>query len=82
MIHMTIATVRGRLHEYIDHADKEKIKAIYTLVEAEITDRSYIYNEQTLDILRATSEGYASGKINGSPASESMARIRKYISKK
>lgn len=29
---MTIATIREKLHDYIDTADEERVKAIYTLV--------------------------------------------------
>ncbi len=33
---MTIATIREKLHDYIDVADDEKVKAIYTLLEDKI----------------------------------------------
>jgi hypothetical protein len=29
---MTLATLREKLHEYIDHAGDKKVKAIFTLV--------------------------------------------------
>jgi hypothetical protein len=78
---MVLATVKEKLHEYIDHADEKKIKAIYTLVENEIENRSYLYDEETLNILRKTSSDYFSGKTKGHPLEESMNRIRKQIGK-
>ena len=79
---MTLSTVKGKLHEYIDSADEKKIQAIYTLVENEIEDRSSLYDEATLDSFRKTSEDYASGKIQGFTVDESMNRIRKQLGSK
>jgi len=78
---MVLATVKEKLHEYIDHADEKKIQAIYTLVENEIGDSNYLYDEETLKILRSTSRDYFSGKIKGYSEEESMKRIRKQIGK-
>jgi hypothetical protein len=76
------ASVKGKLHEYIDHADDKKIQAIYTLVENEIEDRSSLYDEETLRSFRQISKDHASGKIKGYPVEESMKRIRKKLAKK
>ena len=78
---MIQASVKGKLHEYIEHADEKKIQAIYTLVENEIEDRSSLYDEATLNSLRAISADYFSGKIKTSPMQESLDRIRERISK-
>jgi hypothetical protein len=78
---MILATVKEKLHEYIDHADEKKVQAIYTLVENEIENSNYLYDEETLKLLRNTSRDYFSGKIKGYPAEESMKRIRKQIGK-
>lgn len=76
---MILTSVKEKLHEYIDHADEKKVQAIYTLVENEIQDRSYLYDEATLNSFRKTSEDYNSGKIKGYPVEESMNRIRKQL---
>jgi hypothetical protein len=76
------ASVKEKLHEYIDHADTKKLQAIYTLVQEDIEDRGDLYDEKTIDSFRATSKGYASGKIKGYPVEESMERIRKELNKK
>ena len=33
---MTYTVVKEKLHNYIEHADQKKIKAIYTLLESDI----------------------------------------------
>jgi len=75
-------SVKGKLHEYIDHADEKKVQAIYALVKNEIEDRSDLYDEVALNSFRKTSRDYASGKEPGYPMDESMKRIRKQINKK
>lgn len=74
--------VKEKLHEYIEHADEKKIIAIYTLVENEIEDRSYLYDDAAIRTFQATSEGYFSGKIKGHTIEESMECIRKQINSK
>ena len=79
--YMIQASVKEKLHEYIEHADEKKIQAIYTLVENDIEDRSSLYDEETLNSFRATSADYFAGKIKGRPMQESMDRIREKIRK-
>jgi len=43
---MTIATIRERLHEYIDFADDKKINAIYTIVEDEIVEELDLWEDK------------------------------------
>jgi hypothetical protein len=43
---MTIAAIREKLHDYINEADEEKVKAIYTLVEGEIIPGPHWANEE------------------------------------
>lgn len=37
---MTTAVIRKKLHNFIDTADDKKVKAIYNMVEDEITEKS------------------------------------------
>jgi hypothetical protein len=78
---MMPATVKGKLHEYIEHADEKKIQAIYTLVENDIEDRNSLYDEATINSFRATSADYFAGKIKAYPMQESLNRIREKIRK-
>jgi hypothetical protein len=41
---MSIAEIKQQLHEYIDSAEDKKLKAIYTLLEDDITD-DYQFSE-------------------------------------
>ena len=79
---MARVTLKERLHDYIDHADKKKIQAIYTLVENDLEDRTGLYDDDALAAFRETSKSYLSGKIEGYSLDESMKRVRKQIVKK
>lgn len=43
---MTTATIRERLQDYIRYADDKKVKAIYTMVEAEIIDTKDLWQDK------------------------------------
>ena len=49
---MESASLRDRLHEYIDKADERKLSAIYVLIEDEL-DEEPIYNKETIVLLAA-----------------------------
>jgi hypothetical protein len=76
---MNLASVKEKLHEYIEQADEKRCRLFNTLLEAEIEDRSSLYDDATLQSFQQTSEGYSSGVIKGYPVEESMKRIRKQI---
>lgn len=64
---MSIATIRERLYEYIRFADEKKVKAIYTMVEDEITEELNLWEDKVFlkELERRLSE-YESGQIKGS----------------
>ena len=43
---MTTATLRQKLHYFIDFMDDEKIKALYTLFEKEIEQSEVVYTDE------------------------------------
>ena len=47
---MTTAQLKQQLHDYIDHAEETKLKAIYTLVEGEIEDDYILTEEQKSEL--------------------------------
>lgn len=49
---MTTAQLKQQLHDYIDHAEETKLKAIYTLLEGEIEDNYSLSEEQRLELDR------------------------------
>ncbi|MGZ3776198.1 MAG: addiction module protein [Mucilaginibacter sp.] len=49
---MTTASIKQRLHEYIDSAEDKKLKAIYTLLEDDIEDEYQLTDEQKAELDR------------------------------
>ena len=43
---MRIATIRQKLHRFIETAEEKKVKAIYTLFEDEITQDEWEYTDE------------------------------------
>lgn len=78
---MMIASVKEKLHDYIEHADEKKLQAIFVLVENDIEDRSSLYSDAVLAKLSATSEHYLSGSIRGYEMNESLGRMRAQLPK-
>jgi predicted N-formylglutamate amidohydrolase len=46
---MTTAAIREKLHDYINVADDEKVKAIYTLVEGQIVPGHHWASEEEFE---------------------------------
>jgi hypothetical protein len=76
---MTFNAVKEKLHGYIDHADEKKVKAIYTLVEDEIEETGYVYDDETLDMLEERREEYIKGNVKGFTVEESMEFVKKEL---
>ena len=74
---MTLTKVRQQLHEYIDHADEKKIKAIYTLLESDIEDTGHAYDVTTLHMLEERRTEYLRGDVKGMTVTESMEFVKK-----
>ncbi len=53
---MTIAAIREKLHEYINVAEDKKVKAIYTMVEDEITHDQSVTIEKILFLKQAATD--------------------------
>jgi putative addiction module component (TIGR02574 family) len=49
---MTTASIKQRLHEYIESAEDKKLKAIYTLLEDDIEDEHQLTDEQKAELDR------------------------------
>lgn len=57
---MTTARIRQQLHNYIDTAEDKKLKAIFTLLQADITDDYQLTEEQKIE-LDKRSQDYKNG---------------------
>ena len=73
---MTFDTVKDKLHNYIDHADKSKVMAIYTLLSNEI--EVPLYDEALLNMLETTRDNMLSGKEKTYTLDETIANIRNH----
>lgn len=74
---MTFETAKEKLHKYLDRASEDKVMAIYTLVSSDI-ERSIVYDEETLQMLRQRREDMLSGKEKTYSLEESMERISQF----
>ncbi len=79
---MTIAAVKEQLHEYIDHADGKKAKALLAFLKNDFSEKEYVFDEETISMLQERLEEYLSGGEKGYTMEESIARAEKFISKK
>lgn len=78
---MTIEVAKEKLHGLIENADEKKIFELLSLFEGEAEGKGYVYDEETLNMLRERSEEYLSGKSKTYTVEESMERIRKHRKK-
>lgn len=74
---MTIAAVKEKLHDYIDHADNKKVKAIFTLLENDI-EQDYGLTDAEMKELDDRWDDYLSGKTKSHTLQESKAQIKKH----
>jgi len=69
---MTVAAVKQRLHDIIEHADSKKLKAIYTLLENDSEEDNYALNASIQRGIEDLEKGLTR------PHEEVMAGIRKH----
>lgn len=74
----TVSTLREKLHKYIDHVEDKKIKAFYTIIQADI-EEEIIYTDEFKAELNKRYEGYKSGKTQMLTPAESKTRIQKLL---
>lgn len=79
---MTFAALKEKLHDYIDHADEKKVKAIFTLVAEDLDDNEYTFDDTTLNMLEERREEYLSNNTKGYSVEESMEHIKIELKKR
>lgn len=79
---MTLAIVKEKLHEYIEHADAKQANAMLALFENELSAENYVFDEETINMLQEHLEEYLVGSNKGYTAEESIARAAKFIGKR
>jgi len=75
---MKIEAVKEKLHDYIEHGDESKIRAIYLLLNEELDADSFVYDEATLNMLEARKEEMASGKVKTYTLEQTIEHLREY----
>ena len=78
---MTLAAAKQKLHNYIDHADSKKVKAILTLLENE-TEPEFGLSVAEWKELDDRWEEYLTGKTKSYTLEESKGHMKKYIENK
>jgi hypothetical protein len=78
---MTIAAIREKLHDYINVADDDKVKAIYTLVENQIVPGHHWASEEEFEAdmderVRRYDEGIDNG-YSWAEVEASIAELKK-----
>ena len=73
---MTLATVKEKLHQYIECADAKKAHAMFSILENELSEPDYVFDQATLDMLNERWEHYLCGKSKSYTLAESMENIR------
>ena len=79
---MTDAAVKEKLHDYIEHADNERLRIFYSFVENEMEQIDDLFDDEMMRVLEERRANYLSGKSKASTAEESMARLQDYITAK
>ncbi|MFA6087662.1 addiction module protein [Mucilaginibacter sp.] len=75
---MTTATIREKLHNYINIADDKKVEAIYTIVESEIAERLDLWeDEEFLKEIKSRVDDFENGAVKGSTWEEVKLKAKK-----
>jgi hypothetical protein len=73
---MTYIEAKKKLHDYIEHASEEEVMEMATLVETEKTNSRYVFDEESLNMLRERSAEYKAGKAVTYSLEEAMQIIK------
>ena len=73
---METTAIRRQLHNYLEVADDKKIKAIYTIMETDLSNTLPPYSEELKTELKQRAADYKSGKSEVVTAEESKQRIQ------
>lgn len=76
---MTTATIRQKLHNYLEVADGKKVKAMYVMLEEDIEESSVEYSDELKRELDKRFEDLQSGKAKSISAAASKKRIEKIM---
>jgi hypothetical protein len=78
---MNTATIKKRLHTYLENADGTKLKAIYTMVEHGVVEDSVEYTGLFKTELKKRVAAYKKNPATAISAEESKKRIHHILNK-
>ncbi len=74
---MTTATIRSKVHKYIDEADSKVLEVVYQLLEVyRQSNSSLMTAEQQKEVLKRSTL-FKEGKIKGYSVTEARKRVKK-----
>jgi putative addiction module component (TIGR02574 family) len=73
---MSTTEIRQKLFDYIRVADDRKVKAIYTMIEAEIEQETEIWTDEFIEELNRRTSELESGKSEGRTWEEVKASLK------
>jgi hypothetical protein len=77
---MTTASIRAKVHKYIDEADTKVLEVVYQLLEVyRQSNSSLMTKEQQKEILKRSAL-YKAGKIKGYTMGEARKRVKQKLS--
>ncbi|ACU04022.1 hypothetical protein [Pedobacter heparinus] len=72
---MTTATIRQKLHNYLEVADDKKVRAIYTMMETEVESEMTTYTDELKSVLDQRFADVRNGDVELVSEEESKQRI-------
>lgn len=78
---MDTATMKQRLHNYLELADEKHLEAIYTILEKDLEAIAQ-YDEATLNLLYQRRDNHLQGKSKSYSFDEAISFVREQSSKK
>lgn len=73
---MNITELRATLHAYVDAADEEDLRLLYSRVKCEMGNSATHYDETTMNTLYARRENHRNGISKSYTVEESLSMIR------
>ncbi|MES2796728.1 MAG: hypothetical protein V4683_12225 [Bacteroidota bacterium] len=75
---MDVSTIRKKLHDYLEVAPDKKVKAIYTMIETELSN-TIDYSQEFKQELDNRNQSYLNGEATMYSSNESKSRIEKVL---